>query len=66
MNFRSLPHANDGIFLVIPHGVRNIWTKFELSSNLFRVLMDFGLILPVYRHNLRMGTFFFTCKSFAY
>ena len=55
MNFRRfLLVMMDGnlSFLVIPHGIRNIWIKFQLSGYFFLVLMDFGLIKEVLYKNL--------------
>ena len=57
MNFRSFPRAMDEIFFcVIPHDIGNIWIKFQLSRNFSLVLMDFGLIQPVYKVNCKITT----------
>ena len=48
MNYRRFSTNMDCDFLVIPYSAENIWTKCQLSGNFSRVLMDFGLILPVY------------------
>ena len=52
LNFRRLTSAVDGIFWVIPHDVRKTSGPNFIFSNLFRVLMDFGITLLVYRCNL--------------
>ena len=31
----------------IPHGVGNTWIKFQLSGNIFLIIMDFWHIQPV-------------------
>ena len=38
-----------GDFLMISHGVEDIWTKFQYSDNFARVFMVFGLSLPKFQ-----------------
>ena len=48
MSFKNLPPAMNEDFLMIPHGVWNIWTELQFSGKFSWVLINFRLILHVY------------------
>ena len=48
VNFRRFPRTMEGnVFLMIPHGIGNIWIKFQLSGKFSLVFIAFGLIQSV-------------------